>query len=199
MRRHFLPGLLAAALLFLPACSGAAADASISPDLTESTQDVLEAFGMAGTASLLSFQGPEEAITLRLRVHHLGEDGAWEEDNAWGTSIGEDRTPVDRLSGTLAIQLREDGSLGFHIRSGGGLASCRTEPIGLELAASARCFLTESRDLPLNQEVPVALLLYGVDGDGIPVCSLEDFADPSRLAGLELVQAVTVECTDQAL
>ena len=71
--------------------------------------------------------------------------------------------------------------------------------IGLEPAASARCFLTESRDLPLNQEVPVALLLYGVDGDGIPVCSLEDFADPSRLAGLELVQAVTVECTDQAL
>ena len=60
MRRRFLPGLLAAALLFLPACSGAAADASISPDLTESTQDVLEAFGMAGTASLLSFQGPEE-------------------------------------------------------------------------------------------------------------------------------------------
>ena len=198
MRRHFLPGLLAAALLFLPGCSGAAADASISPDLTESTQDVLEAFGMAGTASLLSFQGPEEAITLRLRVHHLGEDGAWEEDNAWGTSIGEDRTPVDRLSGTLAIQLREDGSLGFHIRSG-GLASCQTEPIGLEPVASARCFLTESRDLPLNQEVPVALLLYGVDGDGIPVCSLEDFADPSRLAGLELVQAVTVECTDQAL
>ena len=198
MRRRFLPGLLAAALLFLPACSGAAADASISPDLTESTQDVLEAFGMAGTASLLSFQGPEEAITLRLRVRHLGEDGAWEEDNAWGTSIGEDRTPVDRLSGTLAIQLREDGSLGFHIRSG-GLASCQTEPIGLEPAASARCFLTESRDLPLNQEVPVALLLYGGDGDGIPVCSLEDFADPSRLAGLELVQAVTVECTDQAL
>ena len=45
----------------------------------------------------------------------------------------------------------------------------------------------------------MALLLYGADGDGIPVCSLEDFADPSRLAGLELVQAVTVECTDQAL
>ena len=199
MRRRFLPGLLAAALLFLPACSGAAADASISPDLTESTQDVLEAFGMAGTASLLSFQGPEEAITLRLRVHHLGEDGAWEEADTWGTSIGEERTPVDRLSGTLAIQLQEDGSLGFHIRSGGGLASCQTEPIGLEPVASARCFLTESRDLPLNQEVPVALLLYGGDGDGIPVCSLEDFADPSRLAGLELVQAVTVECTDQAL
>ena len=199
MRRHFLPGLLAAALLFLPGCSGAAADASISPDLTESTQDVLEAFGMGDTACLLSFRGPEEAITLRLRVHHLGEDGAWEEDNAWGTSIGEDRTPVDRLSGTLAIQLQEDGSLGFHIRSGGGLASCQTEPIGLEPAASARCFLTESRDLPLNQEVPVALLLYGVDGDGIPVCSLEDFADPSRLSGLELVQAVTVEFTDQVL
>lgn len=199
MRRRFLPGLLAAVLLFLPACSGTAANASISPDLTESTQDVLEAFGMAGTASLLSFQGPEEAITLRLRVHHLGEDGAWEEADTWGTSIGEERTPVDRLSGTLAIQLQEDGSLGFHIRSGGGLASCQTEPIGLEPAASARCFLTESRDLPLNQEVPVALLLYGVDGDGIPVCSLEDFADPSRLAGLELVQAVTVECTDQAL
>ena len=77
MRRHFLPGLLAAALLFLPGCSGAAADASISPDLTESTQDVLEAFGMAGTASLLSFQGPEESITLRWQAFDCETEGGY--------------------------------------------------------------------------------------------------------------------------
>ena len=201
MKKHFcLPGLLAAALLLLPGCSGSAEPKpEIAPyAFTEETQSVLEIFGMADTAALFTFQGPEEAITLRLRVETLGEDGTWREDDVGGTSIGEDRTPEERLSGALALELREDRGLDFHIRSG-GLAAYRTEAPALETepTASAWVFLPESRDLPLNEKVPVALLLWS--GGALPACSLEDYWDPSRLAGLDLVQAVTVEFTDQAL
>ena len=73
----------------------------------------------------------------------------------------------------------------------------RSPALEPEPTASAWVFLPESRDLPLNEKVPVALLLWS--GGALPACSLEDYWDPARLAGLDLVQAVTVEFTDQAL
>ena len=200
MRRRFLPGLLAAVLLFLPACSGTAADASISPDLTESTQDVLEAFGMAGTASLLSFQGPEEAITMNIRLYELGPSG-WEETEKGGLSIGTEREPVDRLTGVFAVQLREDRGIDLYVDK---MASYRWDPpeeLEETYAAVWKGFLQEFCKAELNAEIPVVLIVYTNETrfEMSQIPQLQDYFAPENLSGNEVVQVITVEFTENVL
>ena len=129
---------------------------------TEETKSVLEIFGMADTAALFTFQGPEEAITLRLRVETLGEDGTWREDD-----VGRHLHRGGPDAGGAALRRPGPGAAGG---PGPGLphpqrrpsppTGRRPPPWRRSPTASAWVFLPESRDLPLNEKVPVALLLW---------------------------------------
>ena len=168
--------------MLLTACSAAPDSAELVPyDLSEKEQFVLETFGMLESSQLLSFHAPEEAITLRVHVYQMLSGGAWEETGGGATSIGAERE--------LGID--------FHIRCA-GLASYQTDAVDLSAAARAVYLLTDAREITMETEIPVALMVYESDA-AMPAYCLEDYFEPSRFDGRELVQAVTLEFSAQGL
>ena len=184
--------------MLLTACSAAPDSAELVPyDLSEKEQFVLETFGMLESSQLLSFHAPEEAITLRVHVYQMLSGGAWEETGGGATSIDAEREPVDRLDGYFAMRLRKDLGIDFHIRCA-GLASYQTDAVDLSAAARAVYLLTDAREITMETEIPVALMVYESDA-AMPAYCLEDYFEPSRFDGRELVQAVTLEFSAQGL
>lgn len=166
--------------MLLTACSAAPDSAELVPyDLSEKEQFVLETFGMLESSQLLSFHAPEEAITLRVHVYQMLSGGAWEETGGGATSIGAEREPVDRLDGYFAMRLRKDLGIDFHIRCA-GLASYQTDAVDLSAAARAVYLLTDAREITMETEIPVALMVYESDA-AMPAYCLEDYFEPSRV------------------
>ena len=99
------------------------------------------------------------------------------------------------LEGTFALELGKDYTVSFRINSQ-GTASYETEPIFLEkeIVGSAVGFLEEFREMELDEEAPVAVMAYD-SGTRMRSFSTEDYFEPSKFEGIDLVQAVTLEFT----
>lgn len=164
--------------------------------LSEGEKYVLESFNLSGTSQIISFNAPSEATALNVNVYRLEEE-TWSRIGSGGISIGTDAEPADKLMGTFTMQLRENYTIDFTINAG-GLASYKTDGILLdnEIMASIKAFLLEFQDIEINTEIPVALMVYD-SGTSLKSCSPQDYFDPSKFEGMDLVQAVTLEFSDQ--
>lgn len=162
--------------------------------LSEEDRYILDSFGMSDTSQIILFNAPEEAITLEVNLYQLGSDGAWEVISNGCISIGEEREPVNQLTGNVAIQLRDDYSIDFQINAAGSV-SFQSEPVQLdqEMKASVKGFLTDFQNMELNEEIPVAIMVYD-DGNHMQSYTTEDYFQPSKFEGMGLVQAVTLRC-----
>jgi hypothetical protein len=201
-RKHPLWFLLPLALLLpLAACSSqepdtAAQENTIAPyTLTQRERTLLDAFGHTeGTAQVLSFQAPAEARGLTIQTAQLGEDGQWEVVSAPAIALlGEEQADLP-LSGLFTMSRAEDGALTFHILcdSAGGMTS-QTDPLPPDPNTTMHtwAFLTDPQTIQLDQPIPVALLAYD-SGTSMSSLDLQSYFTPEDLAGLDLVQAVTV-------
>lgn len=206
MKRLISAVLLIMTVVMLGACSSETDRAKrlskegIAPyELSESEKYLLRSFGMEGTSQIIAFHAPKEAISLEVNVYRLGDDETWEIMGGGGLSIGTNREPIDQLIGTFTMQLRENHAIDFNVTAG-GRASYKSDeiPLDSETAASLRCFLPQFQEIALNTEIPVALMVYESDADIRSYC-LQDYFEPSKFAGMDLVQAVTLEFTDQSL
>ena len=114
-----------------------------------------------------------------------------------GISIGKERVPIEQLVGTLAMQLRENNVIYFNINCG-GRASFKTDEIILdtETMASAKGFLQEYQEIEIDKEIPVALIVYD-SGTVMRSYSLEDYFEPAKFEGMDLVQVVTLMFTGE--
>ena len=171
-------------------------------ELSQDQSELLQAFGMEQTSRIFSFAAPEEAITVKVHVYQLNEDGTWKVMGGGVLSIGTEREPVDRLAGTIAIERLEDYSIDFTINCAGS-GSFASEPVELEKDeekpfVSTWTYLEERQDIQMDTEIPLAFMVYD-DGNSLKSCSLEEYFDPSPYEGMELVQAVTVEFSDKEL
>ena len=72
----------------------------------------------------------------------------------------------------------------------------QTDAVDLSAAARAVYLLTDAREITMETEIPVALMVYESDA-AMPAYCLEDYFEPSRFDGRELVQAVTLEFSAQ--
>ena len=73
-------------------------------EFTERDKSLLRDFGLnvGSNAMMYQFNAPEEAIEMLVRVYQV-ENNRWQMRDKFGISIGEEREPVDRLSGILSI------------------------------------------------------------------------------------------------
>lgn len=164
--------------------------------LSESEKYILQSFGMDDSSQIISFLAPKEAITLNVNVYRLEDNENWSSIGGGAISIGIDREPIEQLTGTFTMQLKENHAIDFNINAG-GRASYKTDEIILntETIASTKCFLQEFQNIELNKEIPVALLVYD-SGTSMRGYSLQDYFNPSLFEGMDLVQVVTLTFTD---
>lgn len=190
--------------LNLTACSGSGdisktlTKEGIAPyDLSESGQYILESFGMADTSQIISFHAPEEAVSLKVNVYRLGVGHTWEMIGGGSISLDAGRESAEPLTGAFTMRLREDYGIDFNINAAGRI-SFKTDAIMLdqEITGSTKGFLQEFRNIELNTEIPVAVMVYD-SGLSMQNYSLQDYFEPSKFEGMDLVQAVTLEFSDK--
>lgn len=187
-------------VLALGACSDqppAAQENTIAPyELTQQESDLLSAFGLTEDNALaLSFQAPAEAKALFIQVSRL-EDGVWENvsDSVSGFGMdGPQEDLPDSFAGLLCLEENEDRSLSVHVQStfGGFANTPQGAAPDLEWTMRSTAFLQEAQTIQLDQPIPVALLAYDT-GTSMSSLDLQSYFTPEDLAGLDLVQAVTV-------
>lgn len=204
MRRLVMVASLLMMIVALTACSGKTSSPKgltkegIAPyELTEDAKNVLQSFGMEGSAQIISFNAPKEAISLNVKVYCMKDDGKWSSIGGGGISLGTDRKPTDRITGTFAMQLQDNYSIDFHINAS-GRASYQTEEISLdnEAMASIKGFLQDYQAITINTEIPVALMVYD-SGTTMRSYALQDYFEPSKFEGMDMVQVVTLEFSDK--
>ena len=204
MKRFISSILLFILMVALTSCSSKAdlpkvlSKEGISPyELSESEKYILQSFNMEDTSQIISFNAPKEAIALNVNVYRLEDSGTWSSIGSGGISIGTDRKPIDQLTGTFTMQLKENYIIDFVINAS-GKASYKTDEISLdsETMASMKEFLQEFQDIKINTEIPVALMVYDSD-TSMKNYSLQDYFEPSKFEGMDLVQVVTLEFSDK--
>ncbi len=208
MKRLISAVLLIMTVVMLGACSSETdgvkrlSKEGIAPyELSESEKYLLRSFGMEGTSQIIAFHAPKEAISLEVNVYRLGDDETWDIVGGGGLSIGTNREPIDQLIGTFTMQLRENYVVDFSVDAGGRV-SYKSDEILLDskmmISQWQRCFLWEFQEIALNTEIPVAIMVYD-DGTSMRTYCMQDYFEPSKFAGMDLVQAVTLEFTDKSL
>ena len=177
---------------------GLSSEPGIAPyDLTEEGKYILESFDMFRNSKLFSFTMPDGAAGLNVNVYQLDKAGDWQQTGGGGIYLGEAESSGDgKLEGTVALELYEDYSIAFHI-GGFGTASSQTEPVVLEeeVTSSTTAWLKDFKEAALGEEVPVAFMAYD-SGTALESCSAEDYFQPEKWSGLDLVQAVTVRFSE---
>ena len=168
-------------------------------ELSESEKYILQSFGMEGNSQIISFHAPKESITLNVNIYRLESDGNWGSIGGGAVSIGTDREPIEQLTGTFTMQLKENYAIDFNINAS-GRASYKSDEIILdtETMVSIRGFLQEFQKIEINKEIPVALMVYD-SGTSMRSYSLQDYFEPSKFDGMDLVQVVTLTFTDKEL
>ncbi len=202
-RKHPLWFLLPLALLLpLAACSSQApaADApqeaaayTLAPYApTEQEETLLQAYELTqDNAAAFTFQTPEQDLALYVQVYRLGEDGAWQ--SAEEVRAGLVLPPQGE--GLVTLQLEDSGAVVTRTLYDGSLQAGSAGPLSGAEAAGARVKLFLSQAQPIQEDVPIplALLVYGEDGDNDALAdlTLEDYFTPENLTGLGQVQVVT--------
>lgn len=168
-------------------------------ELSESEKYILQSFGMEGNSQIISFHAPKEAVTLNINVYRLEDDENWSSIGGGAISIGTDREPIKQLIGTFTMQMKENYAIDFNINTS-GRASYKTDDIMLDIEtiASTKVFLQEFQKIKINKEIPVALMVYD-SGTSMKSYSLQDYFNPSKFDGMDLVQAVTLTFTNKEL
>ena len=204
MKRFFFLILIFAIAMTLVACSNKTdipkplTKEGVAPyELTESEKHILQSFGMEDNSQIISFHAPEEAITLNVNVYKLEGGENWSSVGGGAISIGTEREPAKQLTGTFTMQLKENFAIDFNINTS-GRASYKTDEILLdtELMALTKGFFQEFQKIEINKEIPIALMVYD-SGTSMRSYSLQDYFDPSKFDGMELVQVVTLTFTDK--
>jgi hypothetical protein len=201
MRKTIALILAATMTILLAACSNNSELKSegITPyELTDREKRLLQSFDLENNSQIIEFNAPQKAISLNVNIYRLNSDGEWDNTDEGGISIGIDREPVKVITGFFTMKLNKDYTIDFVINSNGGKASYKTKGFTVEpnITASAIDFLDEFQEIKINEEMPVALMIYD-SGTSLRSYSVQDYFEPSKFEGMDLVQAVTLSFSDK--
>lgn len=167
--------------------------------LSENEQYILQSFGMEDTSQIISFNAPKDAISLNINIYRLKDDKTWDSIGGGAISTSVDMKNTEQLTGIFTMQMRDNYSIGFNINSN-GLYSFYTDDIMLDKAivGSQKIFLQDFENITLNTEIPVALMVYS-SGTSMKSYSLQDYFEPLKFSGMDLVQVVTMTFSDKEM
>ncbi len=136
-------------------------------EFTEKDKSLLRDFGLnvGSNAMMYQFNAPKEATELLVRVYQV-ENNRWQVRDKFGISIGEEREPVDRLSGILSIHRPDQHKMIFRIHNA-GLAEFPVtlkEIEGLEGLSWGNDFLDKSWQIQTGREIPIMMLHFNDAG-----------------------------------
>ena len=165
--------------------------------LSEREKYILKSFNMESTSQIISFNAPQEAITLTVNIYRLVDD-SWSRIGGGGCSLGQERATSEKLEGAFTMQLQENYTINFNINTRVLAIFKPTEEIFLDnqIMSSLKGFLPEFREIVLNEEIPVALMVYN-SANSLKFYTLQDYFEPEKLQGMDLVQAVTLKFSDK--
>ncbi len=168
-------------------------------ELSERETQLLGAFGMEDNSQIVSFCAPETAITVTARIYKLKEDLTWETIGDGSMSIGKEKEPAEQISGSFTMQIQDDRSIDFYINMA-GQGTFSTKDIGenQEYTIEGKAFLKEAQKIELGKEIPVSVLVYD-NGNSMRSYTTEDYFEPEKFKDMDLVQAVTLEFSDQEI
>ena len=192
--------MLAVCMAALAGCAQTLSKEQVAPyELSESETQLLEAFGMDQNSQIVSFCAPETVITVTARVYKLKEDLNWEIIGDGSMSIGKEKEPAEQISGSFTMQIQDDRSIDFHINMA-GQGAFSTKDIGenQEYTIEGKAFLKEAQKIELGKEIPVSVLVYD-NGNSMRSYTTEDYFEPEKFKDMDLVQAVTLEFSDQEI
>lgn len=142
----------------------------------------------------ISFNGPSEAETLKVRVYRLASEG-WEliDSRSISKTAGD-----DRLSGVFEMETSDNYEISFILENTDEKIVYSTEEIVLEgeIIEEDKILLAQSKEASLNKEIPLGLIIYSSEL-GIGEFSLDDFYEFENLKDLDLVQAISFEFLDK--
>lgn len=143
-----------------------------------------------------SFTAPPEAITLETTVLQYTGD-SWLEIHEGGISIGESRKPIEQLVGTISVSLC-GGTMDIDILCGGNthydvdeIQDISNLKVNIEL-------LEDTQEIFLEEEIPVAIICYDCNGQGIN-CKPSEFRDFEGYDQFARVDVVTVKFSEYGL
>ncbi|MFR7898238.1 hypothetical protein [Turicibacter sanguinis] len=189
--------LLIVSTLLLGACSNINnPKVGIAPyTLSKSDEYLLEAFGLINNSQLISFNAPKEAKALLINIYSLDENGDWQEVNfGGGISIGNERESV----GTFAMTLNDNHTIDFVLNSHGFSSKVELADLDFDITVWAKAFLTEFQKIEINQEIPVAIMIFD-NGSSMRNFSVSSYFEPDIFEGMNSVQAVTLTFTNKEL
>ena len=135
-------------------------------EFTEQDKSLLREFGIytGSNAMMYQFHAPEEAVDMLVRVYQL-ENGRWLMRDKFGISIGEEREPVDRLSGMMSIHCLNKSDIVFRIHCAGIAEFPVTleEIEDMEGLSWGYNFLREDCQIQTGKEIPFMALAFNAD------------------------------------
>lgn len=166
-------------------------------ELSESESNLLESLDLENDVNLISFKAPQKAKSLEARSYVLNKNGKWDMVSNLHIFSGVNDDSQSELEGIFSMLLNDDYSIDMHITSKGKFSQ-KGIPLEMkvEKLASSRGFLPEYKEIELNEEIPVAIMIYN-NGTHMKSYTMDDFFLPSTFEGMDLVQAVTLTFTDE--
>lgn len=164
--------------------------------LTESDKELVKNIGLINKTKIIEYRGPEQAISLNVHVYTLDENGQWIKTGGSGISLGLEKEAEEILKGNLSMVVNQEHSLDCFINDAGQARFDAGKVLIEDVQMSSYKFLDSDSDIELNQETPVAILLYDRES-ALYTFALEDYYEPSKFADYDLVRAITMEFTDK--
>ncbi len=148
-------------------------------EFTERDKSLLRDFGLnvGSNAMMYQFNAPKEATELLVRVYQV-ENNRWQLRDKFGISIGEEREPVDRLSGIMTIQRKEPSKIEFQINCAGNMyfPVMLEEVQEMELMSWGQHFMDSYWIVQTGREIPVMLLAFN-EGHNLQMYNIDIFSD----------------------
>lgn len=182
-------------LLVFAGCQTQEAKTGIAPyPLEEGQKELLSLLGLEDTTGLFSYQCPQDTIAIKASTYVL-KDGAWASTGEG--SIYWDPGDQEAESGVFVVTYQEDGSFAMSLH-GKGVSSFQSDPVAPpeESLGRSHTWLSDSTDIVLHEEIPVALFVTDVDGQGRSY-SPEDYFTPEVFDAADTVQAVTIQFSQE--
>ncbi len=193
MKKMLSAVLIVALVMVICGCSAKEPGQGVSPyEMSDKEKALLSSLGLENDVCIINFKTPENARSLDVRAWIL-EDGEWVSSGGVGLSGWNDAGS----EGTLSILLEDRHVIRLNVNMK-GRSSFKTEEIEreMEISASAIGFLTEFREIEVNNEIPVAIMIYS-SSTRMKDYSIDSYFEPSVFEETEMVQAVTIKFSDE--